>query len=100
MEDYRLVEDVPSVEDYLKVRDAAVLSGKDVDAARTGLANTVFGVRVEKEGQVVGIGRIVGDGALFFEIVDIAVLPEHQGLGAMVMDALMAFLHENARSSA
>ena len=67
-----------------------------------GLANTAFGVRVEKEEMVVGMGRIFGDGALFFEIVDIAVLPEHQGkgLGAIVMDALMAFLYENATPGA
>jgi len=75
--DYRLVEEGPSVEDYLRVWAAAGLSGKDADAARVGLANTVFGVRVEKDGYVVGMGRIVSDGALHFEIVDIAVRPEH-----------------------
>ena len=98
MSDYRLVERVPSVEDYKRVRVAAGLSDKDAGAAEVGLANTVFGVCVESEGRVVGIGRIVDDGALFFEIVDIAVLPEHQGqgLGARVMDALMSHLRENA----
>lgn len=78
MEEYRLVEAVPSVQDYLEVRAAAGLSKKDADAAGIGLANTVFGVRVEQDGRVVGIGRIVGDGALFFEVVDIAVVAEHR----------------------
>lgn len=78
------------------------MSAKDPEAAKAGLANTVFGVCVEHDGRVVGIGRIVGDGGLFFEIVDIAVLPEHQKkcLGAMVMDALMSWLRANAAPSA
>ena len=98
----RLVERAPSVRDYNRVRVAAGLSAKDPTAAETGLSNTVFGVRVEADGAVVGIGRIVGDGALFFEVVDVAVLPEHQGkgLGAMVMDALMGWLRENTTPGA
>lgn len=94
----RIVEGVPSVEDYNRVRSGAGLRLKDTEAVRIGLANTVFGVRVEDEGQVIGIGRIIGDGALFFEIVDVAVLPEYQGngLGARIMDSLMGYLHEHA----
>jgi ribosomal protein S18 acetylase RimI-like enzyme len=52
--------------------------------------------------QPVGIGRVVGDGGCFFEVVDIAVRPEHQkkGLGDRIMKALMAYLHANAPSTA
>lgn len=97
-----MVERVPSVEDYNRVRVAAGLSRKDPEAAAVGLANTVFGACAEKDGEIVGIGRIVGDGALFFEVVDIAVVPEHQGkgLGAGIMGALMSYLRENARPGA
>ena len=53
-------------------------------------------------GQRVGVGRVVGDGGCFFEVVDIAVLPEHQGkgVGRLIMDAIMAYLHAHAPSSA
>jgi hypothetical protein len=60
MSDYHLAKRVPSVEDYNRV--AAGLSEKDAEAARVGLANTVFGVCVENRGEVVGIGRVIGDG--------------------------------------
>ncbi len=68
------------------VRVAAGPSRRDPWAAEIGLANTVFGVCVEAEGRVVGIGRILGGGGLFFQVVDVAVLPEHQkkGLGAKI----------------
>jgi GNAT superfamily N-acetyltransferase len=102
MGDYRLAERVPSVEDYNRVRVAAGLSEKDAEAARVGLANTVFGVCVENRGEVVGIGRVIGDSGLFFEVVDIAVVPEHQnkGLGKTIMDALMSWLTANAPPTA
>ncbi len=39
---------------------------------------------------------------MFFEVVDIAVVPEHQkkGLGKMIMDALMSWLTVNAPPTA
>jgi GNAT superfamily N-acetyltransferase len=100
--DYRLAERVPSVEDYNRVRVAAGLSEKDAEAARVGLANTLFCACVEDRGEVVGIGRVIGDGGLFFEVVDIAVVPEHQkkGLGKTIMDALMSWLAVNAPPTA
>jgi GNAT superfamily N-acetyltransferase len=102
MSDYRLAERVPSVEDYNRVRVAAGLSEKYAEAAMVGLANTVFGVCVENRGEVVGLGRVIGDGGLFFEVVDIAVVPEHQkkGLGKTIMDALMSWLTANAPPTA
>jgi hypothetical protein len=78
MGDYRLAERVPSVEDYNRVRVAAGLSEKYAEAARVGLANTVFGVCVENRDEVVGTGRVIGDGGLVFEVVDIALVPAHQ----------------------
>jgi GNAT superfamily N-acetyltransferase len=95
---YRLVERVPPVEDYNRVRDAAGLGKRDPVAAGMGLPNTLFGVCVERDGRIVGIGRIIGDGGLFFQVVDVAVLPEHQkiGLGARIMQALKSWLGENA----
>ncbi len=102
MSGYQLVERTPSVEDYNRVREAAGLSRRNPAAAEAGLPNTLFGICVEREGRVVGIGRIIGDGGLFFQVVDVAVLPEHQkkGLGAKIMEALTSWLGERAPSGA
>ena len=102
MNAYGLVERTPSVEDYNRLRVAAGLNRRDPVAAEAGLPNTLFGVCVESGGRVVGIGRIIGDGGLFFQVVDVAVVPEHQGegLGAMVMDALLSWLRDNASPNA
>lgn len=67
-----------------------------------GLPNTFCGVVVRHDDEVVGQGRVIGDGGLFFQIVDIAVDPAHQGrgLGKAVMAALMETLKARAPSDA
>lgn len=74
---------------------------KDETAARQGLSNTLYGVCVVHGGEAVGIGRVIGDGGLFYDIVDVAVVAEHQkkGLGEMIMSALMGYLDAHARPS-
>jgi len=59
-------------------------------------------VVVLRGGEFVGCGRVVGDGGLYFYLQDIALLPEHQGrgLGAAIMDAVMAYLERTARRGA
>lgn len=99
---YDLDERPPSVEEYVRLRREAGLSGKTPEAARVGLANTWFGVTVRHGGEAVGMGRVIGDGGCFFEVVDIAVQPEHQrrGLGKRIMGALMDHLRAHAPASA
>ena len=48
------------------------------------------------------MGRVVGDGGLFYQIVDLAVLPQHQGkgLGKAIMAALMERLAATAPARA
>ncbi len=71
---------------------------RPLDAAKAGLPRSCYGVHILWQGTPVGMGRIVGDGALNFDIVDIAVDPDHQGkgLGRQIMEALIAWLDANA----
>ena len=99
---YEVRAQVPAVDDYIRIRLAAGLSRKTLEAATVGLKNSLFAVTVFHENEPIGIGRVVGDGGCFFEIVDIAVRPEHQkkGVGRLIMDAVMSYLLEHAPSSA
>ena len=78
MSDYLVKQYVPSVADYLRIRSAAGLSRKTELAATIGLKNSLFAVTVFYEDAPVGMGRVIGDGGCFFELVDVAVLPEQQ----------------------
>lgn len=99
---YQLKYETPSVDDYIRIRLAAGLSRKSIEAATIGLSNTICGVVICCNGEPVGIGRVIGDGGCFFEIVDIAVEPDHQkqGLGDMIMQGLMSYLRDNAPDTA
>jgi GNAT superfamily N-acetyltransferase len=98
-EEYAVVERTPEVLEYNRVRQAAGLSVKDEIAAQYGLANTLYAVCIVHGGRMVGIGRVIGDGGLFYDIVDVAVVAEHQqkGVGKMIMDALMGYINAHAR---
>ena len=100
--DYRLVEGNPSTEDYQRLRAAVGWSPFQPDAASRGLRADLFGVALLHGSEVVGCGRVVGDGAVYFYLQDIIVLPEHRnrGLGALIMDAVMGFIQREAAPGA
>lgn len=95
---YEIFKESPSVDDYLRIRKEAGLSPKSVEAATKGLPNSLFAVQVIHKSRVVGMGRVIGDGGCWFEIVDVAVVPEHQGkgLGKRIMQEIMQFIERNA----
>ena len=101
-EAYTLRHAIPTVEDYLGLRIAAGLSPHDRAAAEAGLPNSIVSVIVEFESQTVAMGRVVGDGGLFFQVVDIAVHPTHQGkgLGKGIMRDLMDRLAQKLEAPA
>ena len=99
---YELTVGVPSIEDYCRLRVSAGLSPKSAEAAAAGLPNTLFGVLILKDKKVVGMGRVVGDGGLFYQVVDIAVEPAHQrrGLGKAIVGRIVEHLNQSAPAGA
>ena len=95
---YEIVRAAPAVEDYVRIRREAGLGLKSTAAAAKGLPNSLFSVTVVYQGRAVGMGRVIGDGGCFFEVVDIAVVPEHRGkgLGRKIMREIMSFIEANA----
>lgn len=85
---------IPPVEDYLRLRISAGLTPRDRASAEAGLPNSSVAVVALEGAAIVGMGRVIGDGALFFQVVDIAVEPHlhGQGLGKAIMVALIGRL--------
>lgn len=93
---------IPAIATYQLLRVAAGLSAKSTEAAAKGLPNSLFAVQVLLGDEVVGMGRIIGDGGCFFQVVDIAVLPAHQGkdLGKLIMREVRQFIDSDVPESA
>ena len=102
MDGYTIVAGAPALDDYLRLRIVAGLSPKTVEQAGIGLPNTWYGVTVLHDSHTIGMGRIIGDGGTAFQIVDIALEPEHhgKGLGKAIMAALMDHLNAHAPEGA
>ena len=100
--DFVLVERFPDVDGYLRLRAAAGMHAKTREAAERALPNTLYGVQLQRDGELVGMGRVIGDNGCFFTVVDIAVAPafQGQGLGKRIMVALDAWLQRNVPPSA
>ena len=101
-EAYTLSMEIPTVEDYRRLRRVTGLSGKTEEAARLGLPNSWSAAVVRHRGRVVAMGRVIGDGGCFFQVCDMAVEPEHQGqgLGKHIFARLMEDLQARAPKSA
>ncbi|QNK00844.1 GNAT family N-acetyltransferase [Dyella telluris] len=95
-----LTQAVPGNGEYRALRAAAGLSQMSEEGAALGLPASWSSVCVRHDGELVGMGRIVGDGGLFLFVVDIAVTPAWQGkgLGRRIMQALMDDVHARAPS--
>ncbi|QYK08376.1 GNAT family N-acetyltransferase [Shewanella mangrovisoli] len=99
---YQVIEQVASVEDFIRLRQISGLSPRPLAGVVKALPKSLYGVQIKCGTQTVGMGRVVGDGAINFEIVDVAVDPEHQGkgLGRLIMQHIMAYLDREAFTGA
>jgi len=92
--------EIPAAGEYLALRVATGLSAMSAEGAREGLRASWCSVCVRVADELIGMGRVVGDGGLFLFVVDIAVTPawQRRGLGRRIMQALMEQVHARAQS--
>ena len=93
MEEYQITEAIPTVSEFLELRKSCGLSPRGVAASEVGLKNSIC-VRRSCDQQLIGMGRIVGDGGTAYQLVDIAVHPAQQqkGIGKQIMAQLLTYL--------
>ncbi|GAB4059891.1 GNAT family N-acetyltransferase [Catellatospora paridis] len=79
---YDVIDRLPTLDEFITVTSAVGWQhAYDLDALPLSLERTRHAVVAVHEGEVVGVGRVLGDGAIYFYLHDIAVLPAHQGRG-------------------
>lgn len=100
---YTIGERAPTIAEYRAICTAVGWAAViNLEAAPRSLANSLYHVVALHGAQVIGMGRIVGDGAMYFYLQDIAVVPEYEGhgVGRRIVDRLAAFINANAPSQA
>ena len=91
-----LKENELDVETYLQLRAAVNWVSLDPAQAETELDRSLYIVTVYDEDKAVGMGRLVGDGAVISYIQDLIVVPEYQGkkIGSKIIDRLISRAEE------
>lgn len=91
-----LIDNDISIEEYLSLRKKVGWRTLSENQAKQAIANCLYIVKAydDETGNVVGMGRIVGDGAVICYIQDLVVVPEAQGkhIGSMIIEKLMAYV--------
>ncbi|GGO04680.1 GNAT family N-acetyltransferase [Saccharibacillus kuerlensis] len=92
-----LLYETPQPEEYIALRVAAGMSARTLEAARTGLPNSLFAVTLREQGRLVGMGRVLGDGGCAYLISDIVVHPslQRRGLARRIMTEIERYLDDN-----
>ena len=78
-----LLPGTPTVHDYMRLRADAGLTPRTEEQSSLALPGSWAACHVVEtaSGETVGMGRLIGDGGWYFHVVDMAVLPTHQGRG-------------------
>jgi len=96
-------EQPPTIGEYNRMR-AHVGWGAyaDVQAAAHGLEHSLFHVTVRDSAELIGMGRVIGDGAITFYIQDVIVIEAYRGrgIGKAIMDRIMAYIARTATEDA
>ncbi len=97
-EEIRLVDNILQAEDFIRLRIQAGLVEIPVEHARKALQNGLMNVSALYNGELVGMGRLVGDGAMYWYLQEIIILPQFQrkGIGTMIVNHLVDYARENS----
>ena len=88
------IENKLDVETYLALRKAVSWKDLTVEQAEKALKNSLYVVVAYEEEKPVGMGRVVGDGAIVCYVQDLIVIPEKQkdGIGGVLIEKLKEFV--------
>lgn len=87
----------PSVKEFNSLREAVGWRLMSEKATQRSLYGSLFCCCVREQQKMVGFGRIIGDGAMYFYLQDVMIHPDHQGkgVGSSVMQHLEAWLADH-----
>ena len=80
-------------EEYCKLRESVGWINFSRTQTEKSLQNSLYTVAAEEDNQVVGMGRLIGDG-MYYMIVDIVVQPAYQqmGIGSKILNMIIEYV--------
>ncbi len=94
----KLTDNILQAEDFVRLRIEAGFAEVPVEHARKALQNGLINVSAIYNDELVGIGRLVGDGAMYWYLQEIIVVPkfQKQGIGTLIVKHLIDYAKANS----
>jgi ribosomal protein S18 acetylase RimI-like enzyme len=92
----------PTLSEYNELRGLVGWWSTDENSTGTALKNSLFSVVAVDQNTIIGFGRVIGDGGLYFYIQDLIIHPKFRniGIGKALLKELMGYITVNAKSGA
>ena len=103
MMNVNITEEFPQNQEYMDLKAVTGSPEVEISAIATALNRAVLSLLARDDNdRLIGMGRVVGDGAFYFQLVDIMVAASHldQGVEEMIVSELLSRLAKIAPSGA
>lgn len=91
-----LISNHMGIDTYLELRKAVGFKPLSRTQAKKALEHSLYIVCAYMDAQIVGMGRLVGDGAVICYIQDLMIHPDfqHCGIGSVLIEDLIRYVEE------
>ena len=98
MKDIKIYHEMSNA-DFLEVIESVGFKSYKEEQVTKALKNTMYMVKVEVDGKLAGIGRVVGDYSIVCMLSDVCVKPEFQGkgIGLKIVNELKRLIEDGVK---
>ena len=91
--EFQILENKLTPEDFIRLKVATGFRDRPIRQVEKALDNDLLDVVAVINDEIVGMGRLVGDG-MYFTIVDVVVRPEYQGkgVGSAIIKSMLDYI--------
>jgi GNAT superfamily N-acetyltransferase len=99
---YTIKRQIPTAAQWMALRKSVGWAVFEDKIAEKSLEATLFCVCAFDADELIGMGRVLGDGVISFYIGNVMVLPRWQGagIGRVIIEEIMAYVREHAAPGA
>lgn len=83
-----------TVDDFIEIYTAIGWNPPVKEQALIALSNSHYTLCIKVNDKPIGMGRVTGDGAMSYDIKDIAVIPDYQGkgIGKIIIESILEYI--------
>lgn len=97
MLEFKLLENQLEAEDSIRLKVSAGFRDRNIELVEKALKNNLYDVIAVVDDEVIGMGRLVGDGVMYWYLQEIVVLPQYQGkgIGTAIVKKLLDYIEDH-----